>query len=259
MDRGEGRHEEPRPRARCSSSTASWTTPSRGRSPMPRTSSRSATPGVTEIVKVEGRGHALTIDNGWREVADTVARVHPAVRPALIAERPGRAWCVETRRRSSRGLMLARLPSADDLHDPRPGGGPDRARAHRPARPRAAGRPDDQRVHPRGRRPGRSRPAVSPLPPGRAGHRGGAPDRPAHGLDGACPARLPRAAARPARDGPIDAGRQDHPGRHGRGPGRLPDPLPRRIRSSATRRRSGASSVSSAGACSARALAASPR
>jgi non-heme chloroperoxidase len=27
--------------------------------------------GVTEIVKLEGRGHALTIDGGWREVADT--------------------------------------------------------------------------------------------------------------------------------------------------------------------------------------------
>jgi len=27
--------------------------------------------GVTEIIKVEGRGHALTIDSGWREVADT--------------------------------------------------------------------------------------------------------------------------------------------------------------------------------------------
>jgi pimeloyl-ACP methyl ester carboxylesterase len=26
---------------------------------------------VTEIVKMPGRGHALTIDNGWREVADT--------------------------------------------------------------------------------------------------------------------------------------------------------------------------------------------
>jgi len=26
--------------------------------------------GVTEIVKIPGRGHALTIDNGWREVAD---------------------------------------------------------------------------------------------------------------------------------------------------------------------------------------------
>jgi non-heme chloroperoxidase len=28
-------------------------------------------PGVTEIVKIPDRGHALTIDSGWREVADT--------------------------------------------------------------------------------------------------------------------------------------------------------------------------------------------
>jgi non-heme chloroperoxidase len=27
--------------------------------------------GITEIMKLEGRGHALTIDSGWREVADT--------------------------------------------------------------------------------------------------------------------------------------------------------------------------------------------
>jgi pimeloyl-ACP methyl ester carboxylesterase len=27
--------------------------------------------GVTEIVKIPNRGHALTIDGGWREVADT--------------------------------------------------------------------------------------------------------------------------------------------------------------------------------------------
>ena len=27
--------------------------------------------GVTEIVEMAGRGHALTIDSGWREVADT--------------------------------------------------------------------------------------------------------------------------------------------------------------------------------------------
>ena len=26
---------------------------------------------VTEIVKMTGRGHALTIDNGWRKVAET--------------------------------------------------------------------------------------------------------------------------------------------------------------------------------------------
>ena len=30
-----------------------------------------ANPGVTEIVKIPNRGHALTIDYGWREVAET--------------------------------------------------------------------------------------------------------------------------------------------------------------------------------------------
>ena len=28
-------------------------------------------PGVTEIVKMPNRGHSLTIDSGWREVAQT--------------------------------------------------------------------------------------------------------------------------------------------------------------------------------------------
>jgi hypothetical protein len=27
--------------------------------------------GVTEIVEMPNRGHALTIDSGWRQVADT--------------------------------------------------------------------------------------------------------------------------------------------------------------------------------------------
>jgi pimeloyl-ACP methyl ester carboxylesterase len=30
--------------------------------------------GLTEIVEMEGRGHALTIDSGWREVAETTLR-----------------------------------------------------------------------------------------------------------------------------------------------------------------------------------------
>ncbi|MEN3310117.1 MAG: non-heme chloroperoxidase [Micromonosporaceae bacterium] len=30
-------------------------------------------PGVTEFVEIPGRGHALTIDHGWREVAETAA------------------------------------------------------------------------------------------------------------------------------------------------------------------------------------------
>ena len=29
---------------------------------------------VTEIVEMPNRGHALTIDSGWREVADTALR-----------------------------------------------------------------------------------------------------------------------------------------------------------------------------------------
>ena len=31
-------------------------------------------PGVTDIVKIPGRGHALTIDGGWREVADAALK-----------------------------------------------------------------------------------------------------------------------------------------------------------------------------------------
>jgi pimeloyl-ACP methyl ester carboxylesterase len=31
----------------------------------------SRNPGVTEFTEIKGRGHALTIDSGWREVADT--------------------------------------------------------------------------------------------------------------------------------------------------------------------------------------------
>ncbi len=38
--------------------------------------------GVTEIVQIPGRGHSLTIDHGWREVADTaLAFVQRFVRP----------------------------------------------------------------------------------------------------------------------------------------------------------------------------------
>jgi non-heme chloroperoxidase len=35
---------------------------------------QSRNPGVTEITKVPNRGHSLTIDSGWREVADTALR-----------------------------------------------------------------------------------------------------------------------------------------------------------------------------------------
>jgi non-heme chloroperoxidase len=43
---------------------------------------QSRNPGVTEIVKVPNRGHSLTIDQGWRKVAqialDFVKRFVPA-------------------------------------------------------------------------------------------------------------------------------------------------------------------------------------
>jgi hypothetical protein len=38
---------------------------------MPPTSAAAAHPAVTEIVKLPNRGHSLTIDHGWREVAQT--------------------------------------------------------------------------------------------------------------------------------------------------------------------------------------------
>jgi len=42
--------------------------------------------GVTEILKVAGRGHALTIDSGWREVADTaLAFIQRFVEPRPLA------------------------------------------------------------------------------------------------------------------------------------------------------------------------------
>jgi non-heme chloroperoxidase len=44
--------------------------------------------GVTEIQKIAGRGHALTIDGGWREVAETaLAFVQRHVAPSRVAER----------------------------------------------------------------------------------------------------------------------------------------------------------------------------
>jgi len=36
-----------------------------------RLKQQSHNPGVTEIVKMPNRGHSLTIDHGWREVAQT--------------------------------------------------------------------------------------------------------------------------------------------------------------------------------------------
>jgi len=41
---------------------------------------------VTEIIEIPNRGHALVIDSGWREVADTaLVFVQRFVRPAVDA------------------------------------------------------------------------------------------------------------------------------------------------------------------------------
>ena len=55
--------------ARCWSSPASSTTRCRTPSRRRRTSGRRRTRSVTEFQEIEGRGHSLTIDAGWREVA----------------------------------------------------------------------------------------------------------------------------------------------------------------------------------------------
>ena len=46
--------------------------------------------GVTEIVKIPGRGHALTIDSGWREVADMALAFVSRFAPAGAASAVGR-------------------------------------------------------------------------------------------------------------------------------------------------------------------------
>jgi pimeloyl-ACP methyl ester carboxylesterase len=43
-------------------------------------------PGVTEIAKIPGRGHSLTIDGGWREVAEiSLSFVQRFVKPTAVA------------------------------------------------------------------------------------------------------------------------------------------------------------------------------
>ena len=50
-------------------------------------------PGITALREVRGRGHSLTIDGGWREVADLalafVRQHQPARSPGAGADREG--------------------------------------------------------------------------------------------------------------------------------------------------------------------------
>ena len=70
MDRGEGRHQEPQPRPLLiisgeKDNTVPWAIANASYKKQKRN------PGVTEINEMPNRGHALVIDSGWREVADT--------------------------------------------------------------------------------------------------------------------------------------------------------------------------------------------
>ena len=70
VDAGEGEHEEPRPWP--SADHRGREGPHGARAIAHAAYKRQRrNPGVTEIVKIPNRGHALTIDHGWREVAQT--------------------------------------------------------------------------------------------------------------------------------------------------------------------------------------------
>ena len=70
MDRGEAGSQEPRPRALLiidgeKDHTVPWAIANASYKRQRRNGA------VTEIAKIPNRGHSLTIDSGWREVADT--------------------------------------------------------------------------------------------------------------------------------------------------------------------------------------------
>ena len=70
MDGIEGRQQEPRPRTVAVISGAKdnivpWAIANASYKKQKHNE------GVTEIVEIPDRGHALTLDSGWREVADT--------------------------------------------------------------------------------------------------------------------------------------------------------------------------------------------
>ena len=65
-------------------------------------------PGVTEIVKMPNRGHSLTIDHGWREVAADRARLRQEVHLETNHEQRRRHGGEERSRRDDRGSPLDR-------------------------------------------------------------------------------------------------------------------------------------------------------
>ena len=91
------------------------------------------------------------------------------------------------------------------------------------------GGPVDRRLHPRGRRARRLRTTVPRVPPGRTGLRGDRRRARRAGWMKRALAGVPRPAARPARDGPVDAGRSGDPRRDAARPGRVPHAVPGRL------------------------------
>ena len=75
-------------------------------------------PGVTEIVEMANRGHALTIDNGWREVAETaLAFVKRFTSPARLVP-PTRRTCTSASRLAT-ALARRLMRGAASSRDPR--------------------------------------------------------------------------------------------------------------------------------------------
>ena len=64
---------------------------------------------VTEIVEIPGRGHALTIDSGWREVADTALAIRAALHPVAARETSARSPRLAQDRASS---LLTAAPTS---------------------------------------------------------------------------------------------------------------------------------------------------
>ncbi len=97
--------------------------------------------GVTEIVEIPNRGHALTIDSGWREVADTASR-SPSGSPTRSQPGPEPQVPYAVKRRKATGNPAAHVPRREDIYGPGPerqgSGGHRSGQGHRPGRHQGA-------------------------------------------------------------------------------------------------------------------------
>ena len=105
--------------------------------------------GVTEIVEMPGRGHALTIDSGWREVADTALELREALRRGAGRD-PGRPLVASRGR--ARVPIRRRVPPGQYVEDGLPGavGRPDAVRDARPVAFSVASEVEEPRLAGRG-------------------------------------------------------------------------------------------------------------